>query len=157
MAYKLSAYSDYRQVFLLIISILFDLILFMFYWVDSSMDIYLILVIIVFQVYLNVINSFLYDISINEGKVFIKNLYKKESIIVGSEFDKIERVSFYYLLAMMFSPPFYVIKLKDGRKYIFLSNSYRAYFSLFTFGLYSNVDKLNQEVNGRLFSPLKGS
>lgn len=147
MAYKLSAYSDYRQVFLLIISILFDFILFVFYLVGVSKDIYLILAINVFLVYLNVINSFLYDVSINNEKIAIKNLYKKEEIIIGSEFYKIEKVGFFYFFVGVFSPPFYVFKLKDGRKYIFISNSFKAYFSLFTFGLYSYVGKLNEEVN----------
>lgn len=128
MTYKLSSYTDYRQLFLIIITAFFALILFLFFWVDKSMSKYLIISIFAFLVYINVINSLLYDISILDGKIVIENLYRKKEIIAGSAFDKVERVAFFYLLAMMFSPPFYAVKLKDGRNYIFLNNSYKAYF-----------------------------
>ena len=152
MVYKLSSYTDYRQLFLLIISILFDLVLGLFYWINSHINLYLTISIITIQIILNLINSFLYDINISGGKIHVKNLYKKDEIINGSEFSEIKQLNRVYLFVLLFSPPFYVFKLKNGRKYIFLSNSLKAIFAIFTFGLYSYTDKLNKIVNEKLTS-----
>ena len=149
MIYRLSNYTNYRQLFLIIISIFFDLIFLLFYLINGSINVYLLITAVIIQVFLNVINSFLYDVWIEDKKIFVKNLYKKTEVLDGLEFSEITHFSKFYLLKCV-TPRLYNLKLKSGKNYLFISNSLKALLSVFTFGLYTYVDELNRTIRQQL-------
>ncbi len=139
--YKLSNYTDYRQLFVLIITLLFDLGIFLSYLLsNNSNTLYLFIVCLFVTLFFNLINSVLYNIRIVGKKIFVYSLYKKLEKIEGYEFCEIQNANRFYFFSFYPSPPFYILKLKNGKKYMFLNNSIKSYFSIFSFGrsLYAN-------------------
>jgi hypothetical protein len=148
--YKLSNYTDYRQLFVLIITITFNLIILLINKLSDDNSLYLLIICIGVSLLLNLINSVLYDVSIVEKKILVKSLYKKQVAIEADEFCEIQKANRFYFFVFYTSPPFYILKLKNGKKYMFLSNSIKSYFSIFSFGKTSYANKLTEVVREKL-------
>ena len=148
---KLSNYTDYRQLFVLIITVFIDLCILLSYILSSNnTTLYLFIIFLGVSLFFNLISSVLYDISIVEKKIVIKSLYKKQVRINGNEFCEIRNANKFYFLAFYPSPPFYFLKLENGKKYMFLNNSIKSYFSIFSFGQNTYANKLTDIVKDQL-------
>src|ERR1035437_5026250 len=95
--YKLSNYTDYRQLFVLIITIILNLSVLLINVLSDNKSLFLCIICIVVSLLLNLINSILYDVSIVGKKILVKSLYKKQEIIEAKEFCEIQNANKFYL------------------------------------------------------------
>jgi hypothetical protein len=148
--YKLSNYTNYRQLFVLVATIVLNAGTYLGYKLNNNASILMLVVILSVSVLFNIISSVLYDVSVIDKKLNVSNLYRKGKIFDGEDFVEISNATKFYLIIFYTSPPFYVVKLKNGEKYMFLNNSIQAYFSVFSFDRSNYASKFTEVVKQKL-------
>lgn len=154
--YKISNGTNYRQLFMLIITFFIGAFFMLIYWFSNNINyIYIFLLFSFIFLIVNVFYSMLFDISISNNRIFVSNLYKKKEVdarqFVEVQFANLFHFPFFIPLFYM-SPPYYVFKLKNGKKYFFLNTSSTKAFD----SIFSPVNYLN-ELNEAIKVELKKS
>ena len=151
--FKISNGTNYKQLFMLVITGFVGLFFMLLYKFSNNINyIYIIILFCSISLISNIFYSTLFDINITGNKIYINNLYKKLEVN-GTEFYEVQfanRFYFHFYIPLFYmSPPYYIFKLKDGRRFFFFnSSSSQAFNSIFSPKNY--VEELNKNINDKL-------
>jgi hypothetical protein len=138
-----------RQAITLFISIIFFLpFLIFFLFSQAKIILVIMLLYIIFMTVLNLIYSNVYEIEVGKESIVIKSLYRK-IIVPSSEFQSITKVLHFsgskFIPFPFMSPPYFMCNMKDGKSYIYVDMSLKAFFSSFSFdGNY--LQRINKDI-----------
>lgn len=132
--YVLSKHNKIKQILTLAGTTFFIVIVLISYIITKNINyLYIFLFSLLASSIFNWIVSRVYDISVKENKIFIENFYYKSRVVEPYQFDSVANISYFIpLIYPFFSPPYYQIKLKDGKSYTFHDASLKALASLYT-------------------------
>jgi len=131
--YVLSKPNRIKQILTLAGTSFFVIIVLLSYIITNNINyLYVFLFTLLASSIFNWIVSRVYDIRIKQNKILIENFYYKCRVIEPYLFDSVRNTPYFIpLIYPFFSPPYYLIKLKDGRSYTFYDASFKALASLY--------------------------
>lgn len=112
-----------KQLFVLIFTSLITLVSLFLSFINNEPQYWLLsLVIIIGAIFTNYVISRISDLRITKTLIIVENLYIRKGVFKSGEYNGVE--------AALFSPPYYKLILKCGRKHIFYDASIRSFSSV---------------------------
>lgn len=132
-----------RQILFIVLSIILITVNLFFFLLDkSTVTLILSIVTLLLLFVFNFLGSFICRVFLSDDIIRIENLFRKNTNILASEFEKIV-VIFPYASV-------YRISFKDGRKFYFAINSKEAFKTIFSINHNNYALNLTQEVQKKI-------